>query len=257
MTTQKFTFWALPMMLVFILFTQAIIAGTNELSIPLIKKEDGKESLLMKTSLSLSANITSQHLWRATSAGTAPCIEPLVTFTHGNFKMNAWMSYALDNSYKEIDFFATYDVGAFRFGLFDYYCPSEEASNRFFEFEKSKTRHLFEAQASWLGSKNIPLSLTAACFIGGFDMDASKNQLYSTYFEANYGINAGKNRIAFTIGGTPANGMYAPQASIFNYGITLSRTIPLGEKWQMPCSGKLVYNKENKEWLFSLTIGIS
>lgn len=233
-------------------------AEASNLTIPVKLNKMEKDSLQKNpAAFHLSTTLTSKHIWRAMPAGDAPCIEPLVTFSSGGLAVSAWASWAIDNSYKELDLFATYTWKNFQIGIFDYYCPSDAAaSNEFFDFDKPSTRHLFEAQASWLGTEKLPLSVMAGCFIGGFDMDEKQNQLYSTYLELNYPLLRGKHNILLTLGGTPAKSMYANKAAIFNYGITYSSSIGITKKWSIPYNGHLVYNSIDKKFYFSLSISL-
>lgn len=221
------------------------------------KSEDNtsivSEDIKVTPKLSLQTTFASTHMWRGFPAGTAPTIEPMITFTYGKLNVYAWAAYAINHSYREIDFFVTYDWKYLRLGLFDYYCPMEGSKIvDFTRFRGAETQHLFEAQAIFKGGKNLPLMLTTACFIGGSDVDESGEQLYSTYFEFAYSFVKWKNTFNLEIGMTPFEGMYASHASVFNYGFSVSRNINVNDHWSIPSIYKLIYNNENRDVYFSV-----
>jgi hypothetical protein len=125
-------------------------------------------------------------------------------------------------------------------------------NNEFTDFGSNETRHLYEVQLNYNGTKKFPVNIITGCFIGGFDRDENNNQLYSTYVEANYTLNVKKNKLKAEVGMTPFKGMYADDFSVFNYGITLMRDIQITEKWSIPSSYKLIYNKEKNDVYFSV-----
>lgn len=220
-----------------------------------LKTEEVKKNELK---ISLSSTFVSTHLWRGISAGTAPCIEPILTLSKGGLSFSAWSCYAVDNSYREIDFFVTYRWKFIEVGLFDYYCPTPQTRmNDFSQFEKGKTQHLFEAQASFFGPKKWPLKLTTACFIGGADYDEKGEQLYSTYFELAYQFKMKDYKLDLELGTTPHRSMYAQQASLFNCGFSVSKDIKINDKWTIPAQYKLVYNVEQKDMYFIVSFTLS
>ena len=200
-----------------------------------------------KAKISLSTNFTSTHMWRAMPAGTAPCIEPFVSCKIGKLNMSAWASYALDNSYKEIDIFATYSWKYLSLGIFDYYCPLQSSSlNRYSEYRTDKTQHLFEGQIVFSGADKLPLSLTTSCFFAGSDLDSNGKQRYSTYIELSYHFMLQQSFLLnLEIGLTPfKNSMYSDKPSVFNYGFSISKDIRITKKWSIPSKYKLIYNPE-------------
>jgi len=229
------------------------------------KKANSEDSNAQPTStekfldkFSASTKITNNHVWRAISSGSAPCIEPYVSYRLNGLSVSAWSSYAIDYSYKEFDIFVKYDWEFLQVGLFDYYCPNPQVlTNDFTDFSSLNTRHLYEVQLNYTGHENFPLNIITGCFIGGFDKDENGSQLYSTYFEMNYTMKAKKNQLKAEVGMTPFKGMYADHFSVFNYGLTLMREIQITEKWSILSSYKLIYNKEINDLYFSVGFVLS
>ncbi len=212
-------------------------------------------SFIANSFFSASTKITNTHMWRGFKSGNAPCVEPTITYKNNGFSFSAWAAYAFDNSYKEVDIYVTYDYKYFQVGLYDYYCPSAGVTtNEFTDFVTADTKHIYEVQLNFMGHKYFPVNVITSCFVGGDDKDGNNQQLYSSYIEVNYDFNFKKNNLKFEVGMTPFNkkSMYASKASVFNYGITLSRDIQVTNKWSIPSSYKVIYNKETKDVYFSV-----
>ncbi len=215
-----------------------------------------QETTNSKSKLTASTFFTNTHLWRGGASGTAPCIEPIVTWSYKNLNVSAWAAYAIDNSYKEIDFYATYRWKFVELGLYDYYCPTPKTQIGFDNFKRGKTEHIFEAQSVFYLLPADKLKITAAVIIGGTDWDTKIidptlgttefEQRYSTYFEVAYNINVGKFTVTPEIGLTPFESMYAKDFKVFNYGVNVSRDIKINNTFSLPTSYKVVYNSELK-----------
>ncbi len=224
-----------------------------------------EETTISKSKITASAKLTNVHLWRGGASGTAPCIEPIVTWSYNNLSVSAWAAYAIDNSYKEIDFFATYRWKFVELGIYDYYCPTPKTKVGFDTFEKGKTEHLFEAQSVFYFLPADKLQIMAAVIIGGTDWDVKVTdpvlltqtfeQRYSTYFEVAYNIAFGKFTITPEIGLTPFKGMYAKDFNVFNYGVNVSRDLKINN-FSLPTSYKVAYNSELKALHFAFGIQI-
>ncbi len=225
-----------------------------------------QETSSSKSQLRVSTTFTNLHLWRASASGTAPCIEPIITWNYKNLSMSAWASYAIDNSYKEIDIFATYRWNFIEFGLYDYYCPTPKTKVGFNNFKQGETEHIFEAQSILYLLPADKLKIMAAVMIGGMDWDAKIadsilgtqifEQRYSTYFEIAYNISFGKFTITPEIGLTPFKGMYAKDFNVFNYGVNVSRDLKINHTFSLPTSYKVAYNSELKALHFAVSIVI-
>ena len=86
----------------------------------------------------------SRHIWRGTKLGTAPAIEPSVTFSKGHFSLNAWASITTNNSYSEIDLIPAWQFGELSVTVLDYYNPVVGEENQFFNFQEGHNRHSLE-----------------------------------------------------------------------------------------------------------------
>jgi hypothetical protein len=208
--------------------------------------------------LSASTKFVSQHFWRALSSGTAPCIEPTVSLQKGGLILSTWASYAVDNSYREIDFYIEYRWKFIQLGLFDNYCPGPKSNlNDFSRLEKGNTLHSFEAQALFFGPKKYPFVITTGCFIGGWDYHENGDQMYSSYLELAYPFKFKDFSVNLELGATPHKSFYASKASLYNYGFTIYKDIKISDKWSLPTSYKLIYNAEKKDLYFVFSFSLT
>ncbi len=205
--------------------------------------------------IELSTTFISQHLWRALPSGNAPAIEPLISFKSGKFSMNAWGAQAVNNSYREFNFYVSHTFKNFTLGLFDYYCPSIQNPNpAFFDYKSESTKHLIEYQIQYNGSKEFPIQLMYGQFVHGFDTKENGKQYFSKYFEVSYAFDFKSYLIKMEVGMTPEKGMYANHATIFNFGFSICNKIRIYENTEIPVIYKLVYNKETQDLYFNIAL---
>lgn len=88
--------------------------------------------------------IQSRHVWRGEKLGTAPAIEPSVTFSGNRLSFNIWASATSNNSYSEIDLIPAYQFNYFQLTLFDYYNPESGEDNHYLNFQHGRNQHSLE-----------------------------------------------------------------------------------------------------------------
>ncbi len=227
---------------IFLCIEIGIIAQNDNDTIKIANEE--KQSAFQITP---SLAISNVHLWRSFASGTAPCIEPDIYLSYKNLSLEFWAAYAIDNSYKEVDFILSYATNHFTLTFSDYYCPVAGKPEQFANFKNSETDHLLEVRTDITFSEKVPICLLAAVFFAGADIeieDDKVNQLYSTYFELSYPFNIVNTPIKLEVGMTPKKGMYADEAKIFNYGMTITKPIKISKSYSLPTKYKIVYNSD-------------
>ena len=206
-----------------------------------------------KTSFGAGVDVNSRYVWRGLLFSDAPNIQPYMSLGLGNFTAMAWGSYATSNNYAEIDLFLSYNVGAVTFNLNDYYSEDEKnmSANDYTQWTDSITTHLIEASIVYtIPSEKFPLSLTASTFIYGADLDANKEQNYSTYLEASYPFKIDDYDLSVFCGGTLSNGYYADGAGLVNLGMSSSRSLKITETFSVPLNLSLIFHPKNKDVFF-------
>ena len=207
-----------------------------------------------KTDVSLSVDVVSRHVWRGRFSGNAPCIEPTLNFQTGKFSYGVWGSYALDETYQEVDFYLQYNTPLFQFSVYDFYCPNTDFENSdFFDFDSNKSVHFFDAVAKYKGCEKFPISVMASVFFyGEYDRDADNDQRYSTYLEFGYSKFIGGKKVAWALGVTPAKGFYADEMNVVNMNMTVYDKIKFSEQYALPVRAGLSLNPVSERLLLSL-----
>jgi len=204
------------------------------------------------TSFYLNADIVNRYLWRGLMYSSNVNIQPTAGITAGNFFAGAWGSYAVSDKYAEVDFFMGYSMSGLTFTVSDYYTEDETNFANFdhFHFKSGTTNHALEGSLSYNFGADFPLTLTAATFFYGNDRNADGENYYSTYFEGSYAFDFSSYNFSVFMGGTPAEGLYAPGAAIINLGLTASKSVPVNEQISIPVSASLVSNPKAEDIFF-------
>ncbi len=211
-------------------------------------------------SVHLSANFQSRHIWRGNLTCSAWNVQPSLSVSQKNFLFGLWGAYTVDNSYSEVNLYASYSIANFTFTVYDYYCPNETLKfNRLFDFNRHSTQHTVDATLTYGGTERMPFWVMASTLIWGDDNDnVTGNKFYSTYIEAGYTWQYRKAwEFEFLLGGTPFEGYYAPRANLVNVGFGAKQTLSISSGFRLPIFVKLVANpyEENLYLVFGATIG--
>jgi hypothetical protein len=199
------------------------------------------DSLLVE----LTASFQSRHIWRGSLTCDAWNIQPSFNISKNNFLVGAWAAYTVDNSYAEVDVYASYSIGNLTFSLLDYFCPNETIRfNRFFDLNQSTTQHTVDATISFDGTKQVPFSLMVSTLLWGDDLNpATGKNYYSTYIEAGYNWSRTATQdYQFFVGLTPYRGYYADSFNIVGVGAGVNQKIKITDSFSLPVFGKLILN---------------
>ncbi|SDC82655.1 hypothetical protein [Williamwhitmania taraxaci] len=221
---------------------------------------DSLQSTVTQTPLlSLSGDIKSRHTWRGGLTCSAMNLQPTLNLRVKNFTLGAWGCYTVDNSYAEIDLYATYKLGNFSASLLDYYNPIEGVKkNDVFDYNQDSTRHLIDVNVKFHGTTDFPVYLLASTLIYGADKkpDSNSNR-YSTYFEAGYTCHLRANQqVDIFLGGTPHKSYYATEAAIVNIGMTARQNIQVFGQYNLPLYISMIVNPKYENIYFILGITI-
>ncbi len=223
-------------------------------------ESDSLVTTVSKSSLfSLSAEIKSRHVWRGGLTCSAWNMQPTLEMNIKNLTVGAWSCHTVDNSYSEVDLYASYEVGNFSATILDYYNPIEGVKkNDFFDYNKDSTRHLVDVNVKFHGTASFPVYILGSTLVYGDDKkeNSTKNR-YSTYFEAGYTHNLNSDqRVDFFMGGTPHKSCYAQEAAIVNVGFTFHQNVKIMGQYNLPLYVSMVVNPkyENIYFLLGITL---
>lgn len=207
-------------------------------------------------SFSLNADLVSRYVWRGQLYSPAFNIQPYASVTAGQFTFGTWGSYALDNSYSEVDLYISWQFKNFGITLSDYCTLDEAGGTRYFTYKKASTPHALEGAATLQLSERFPLTITAATFFYGNDLDLDSKNYYSTYFELSYPFSKKGYDFNCFAGGTPAEGLYGTKAGLVNVGFSAQKSIKVTDSFELPVSVQLAANPLSDYifLVFSLTL---
>ncbi|MBK7212358.1 MAG: hypothetical protein IPH88_03460 [Bacteroidales bacterium] len=247
------SFW-FPMLMVIILSASTQVARAQE--------------EVSKVKLDISADFMSRYIWRGLNlGGSSPSIQPGIDLTIGNFAVGAWGAYSFSHAItrQEADLYASYTIAdLFNIAVTDYYLPYEDTLNKYFNYKKDQTGHLFEISAKFLGTEKLPLSLLVATNVYGADAVRENGDIqYSTYLELGYSFTVAETPCSAYLGFTPTKpdtdkgetGFYGEGPGVINLGVTAAKEIKITDKYSLPVNASLITNPQ-AENIF-LVFGIS
>jgi hypothetical protein len=199
--------------------------------------------------IDFGADFVNLYVWRGIISSPDFNIQPSIQFTKGQFNAGFWGSYAINNTYSEMDMFLAYSIGSFTLTLNDYFVEDKVSvdPNKFFSWKKKSTNHTLEACISFDGTENFPFTFTAATFLFGDDLDDNDNNFYSTYFELGYSKQIGFCMLELFVGGSPKEGYYSSGPAVVNVGVSLSKEIKITESFSLPLFTSLVVNPHSQD----------
>jgi hypothetical protein len=184
-----------------------------------------------------ASDIVSSYVWRGLYLSDAS-IQPTVSFSSKGFSIGGWGSAGSDG-YLEADLFAKYhfDFGLL-LGLTDYYFPSIENGNNYFDVSEETGSHTFEIN---LGYEIAGFNITGNYILN--KAGGAGSQGSDMYFEADYSY---KNFRIFVGGG---NGWHSHSGNfnITNIGIGIIRDIPISATLSFPVKGSIVLNPNTQK----------
>ncbi len=200
--------------------------------------------------------IQSRHVWRGDQLGTAPAIEPSVTFSEGRFSFNFWASVTTNNSYSEIDLIPAWQFRDFQLSLLNYYNPVPGEKNQYLNFQEGKSRHSLELSFDNYSVEKGRLKWMVGTFLLGDKNEDTGKPFYSTYLELKYPFSVlGLDAEPF-IGMTPFKGYYADKTAIINSGISFSKEFRLSSRLSVPVTVSYIYNPYQDKQMVTIATGL-
>jgi len=240
------------------------------------KKSEKKEKSWV--SLDLSADLVSRYIWRGGQYnGSSPNIQPNIALNLGNFQIGNWSSYSLGgvNFIDEFDWFANYSFckGMFTLQVTDYFFPNDTVNYDDFDYNEQRTGHVLEGMVSFNGTEKVPITVFVAVNFYGADAakiddNPSSSEFnektgiqYSTYAEIDYTTSIKSIGFKAFLGMNLTNpkppdqetgyigetGYYGDNIGLVNLGLTVSKDIPITDKFTLPISGSVILNPMSKK----------
>ena len=195
-------------------------------------------------------------MWRGERLGTAPAIEPSVTFLASRFSFNVWASVTTNNSYSEIDLIPAYQFNKFQLTLLDYYNPVMGENNQYLNFQEGKNRHSLELTADNYSKDDQRFKWMLGTFLLGDKNEETGNPFYSTYLEFKYPFTIWGIGTEPFAGLTPFKGFYANKFAFINSGISFCKEFELCSGLSIPITITYTYNPYLEKQLVNFSTGL-
>jgi hypothetical protein len=221
----------------------------------------------------LGADLVSRYIWRGKDYGNSSGIQPNVSFSAAGFKIGAWGSYGMiahenTGNYAEFDPYISYTWKWFTVGVTDYFFPNgftPNDDNKYFNYASKTTGHTFEACLTFNGPEKFPLQVFTGTMVYGADKDkdstgvygmGTKNN-YSTYFEISYPFTVRGIGVKPFAGGIPfGSGWFGPYGGVVNAGLTVSKSIRISKKYELPVFTSIISNPQGQSVFFVFGISL-
>lgn len=211
-----------------------------------------------------SLQLKSSHLWRGIEVADEVTLAADVNVHDRSerLKFGIWSGAGINGNFKEIDYYASFNLGGLTLAVWDIYnfSPSATYNNRqAFNYKAAQTGHFVDASLAWRVSERFPLRLYWATVVFGRDRgELNERNRYSTYVEAGYpfklpeGIGLELSAAgAFALNrGHDADGrlskahFYGRTPGVVSVCMTVSKDIKLGS-YTLPVAVMTMWNPEN------------
>ncbi len=190
-----------------------------------------------KVEANISADITSQYIWRGVECGQVS-LQPTLGLAYKGLSLTAWGNVGLSvpEDVKEFDLTLGYEVGGFNVGITDYYFNTNP---HYFNYKSEETSHMYE----------------------GFACDGtngSDKRAYSSYFEANVPFKLAGLDWNATVGLVPyTSSLYGADGfSVTNIALKATKELHITDSFTLPVFAGINTNPESKQahFLFGFTI---
>lgn len=202
--------------------------------------------------------------WRGLEISDQAFLETKLSLANrkGNLSVGVRGSNSFNGEYKQFDYFVNYQLGKFRFSVWDIYNFSDylKPDTDLFNYSAATTRHFIDATVAYQISEKFPLDISWSTMIFGRDRDTYASDIvegskkddirrganrYSTYLQLSYPFQAKEINFKPYVGGVFAfngkNTFYSNKAGIATFGFDASKKVSIGN-YEFPLSVKPYWN---------------
>ena len=212
---------------VFILLLAVSIDGYGQ-------EEKTERNLTVKA----GADLVSSYVWRGMYQAGAS-FQPALSLSTSGLTIGAWGSTDFSVSFKEIDFYLSYEYRGFKAGVSDYWYTGEGESY----FKHARGAHNLEASLGYTFSERFPLSVEVlTLFYGDDDKDDEEKQQYSTYISTTFPFSIGKFDFEAGLCITPYKGIYSDKFNVVAISAKTIKKLPLSTGYTLPIFVELLFS---------------
>lgn len=194
---------------------------------------------------SAGTDVVSSYVWRGLYLSNA-AVQPAISFSTGGLTVGGWGSASFDGAL-EADLYAAYTFGfGLTLGVTDYYFPSIDGGNDYFDTSKATGAHILELNGGYeisgfsLAANYVFNEAGGAGSVGG-----------DKYFEVGY---AYKN-ISLFVGGGDGLQSLDGDFNITNIGIGVTKELTITPLFTLPLTCSAILNPDREK--FYLVAAIS
>jgi len=191
-----------------------------------------------KASFDLGVDFASRYVWRGLEFSDSPTIQPYAEYTSGNFTLGVWASYETGGQVvgQELDFYASYSLGAVSLGFTDYTFPVDGISDGYFQIKN----HIGEATISFDGVEKFPLTLLLGVNVYNDDEN-------SVYTEIGYPFSIGETELSAFVGA--GNEIYSVEGdfAVTNFGISATKDVKITDSFSLGVSVSTIFNPDTDD----------
>lgn len=191
------------------------------------------------------ADVVSSYVWRGLYLSNA-AVQPALSFSSGGFEIGGWGSASFDGVL-EADLYAAYTFGfGLTLGVTDYYFPSIEDGNDYFDTGKATGAHIVELNGGYeisgfsLAANYVLNEAGGAGSVGG-----------DKYFEVGYAF----NNVSLFVGGGDGLQSEDGDFNITNIGIGVTKEMTITPSFTIPITCSAILNPDREK--FYLVAAIS
>lgn len=188
---------------------------------------------------SAGADLLSSYIWRGTTQGSGPHIQPAIEYSRGSFTAGAWGTFDL-HGYEEVDLWFAFDLpGGFTIGMQDYYFPELP----YFDYSAADGAHAFEVNLDW-ESENVWLSANYIINEAGGAGSYGNDLYFEVGFSSEY----------FSVFMGAGNGWHTESGgfNVCNLGLGVSEEIQITDRFTVPVTGQLIFNPDREQLLLAV-----
>lgn len=212
-----------------------------------------------KLSADISADIVSSYIWRGGKTADAS-VQPSLSVSYGDFSLGSWASTNLNgNSYKEVDFTASFEKSGFIAAVTDYWWDGEGALRYFSSPNADFSGHMLEGTLGYQLQGSFPFSLTwNTFFMGKGNKKENGDNSFSTYVELAYPFKIGSIDMGIATGFTPWESViYGTDKFKFtSVQLHAAKSIKITDSFSLPIFGDIIANPHTEDihFVFGITI---
>jgi len=134
------------------------------------------------------------HLWRGQEVTDEATLATDIYYINKkqNFRFGLWGGAGVNGTFKEIDYYLSYNTGGFTFALWDIYNFSKGAAynnEQAFNYNARETGHFIDLSVAYQFQQKFPLKIYWATVLFGRDRGAlNEKNRYSTFVELSYPV---------------------------------------------------------------------